>query len=54
MNEKDFYDDFIVSFGFGVGRVPLGGITTAITLAAINTTVQDERAIKFSTIFFQL
>ncbi len=23
MNEKDCYDDFIVGFGFGVGRVPL-------------------------------
>jgi hypothetical protein len=23
MNEKDCFDDFIVGFGFGVGRVPL-------------------------------
>jgi hypothetical protein len=23
MNEKDLFDDFIVSFGLGVGRVPL-------------------------------
>ena len=23
MNEKDSFDDFIVGFGFGVGRVPL-------------------------------
>jgi len=24
MNEKDCFDDFIVGFDFGVGRVPLG------------------------------
>jgi hypothetical protein len=23
MNEKDCFDDFVVGFGFGVGRVPL-------------------------------
>jgi len=23
MNEKDCFDDFIVGFGFGVGRMPL-------------------------------
>ena len=37
----------------GLAGAP-GGITTTITLTTLTTTAQDERAIKFSTIFFQL
>ena len=54
MYEKDCFGDFIAGFGFGVGRSAPGGITTTIALATLTATVQDDRAIKFSTIFISL
>jgi hypothetical protein len=53
MNEKDCFDDFIVGFGFRGWQGAPGGTTTTI-VTTVSTTAQDERAIKFSTIFLQL
>ena len=51
--KKDCFDDSIVGFGFGVGRVPLASPRPSLW-PPITIMIQDERAMKFSTIFSQL